>query len=947
MDDGGKNDAKGSDAWQPNTCLPSMVSESKGQGESCACDQECRTGFCVDHYCCDTPCQETCKACNLRSSLGTCAFVPSRLNPTDPSECPASTQATCGPDGTCDGRGGCSPYYEKGKLCQAGTCQGDGVTGILTCDGNGKCSEETSKTCPTFTCDPATFDCGFACTTNAQCAAGKDCVAGSCGKSLNSAPCKTDDGCYSGHCAPASVGSSLPAGYGVCCNTACTDACQSCDQTGSMGICTYIPKNWTDDRCTANESTLCGNNGACDGFGSCTLSPENTPCGSSSCSGLVENTTRTCDGKGNCQDPGRLPCYPFICSNGACLKNCTGDTDCAPPDNSCQLQTTDGGTAGLWCGPRGQGQSCSASSECASGPCVDGVCCENSCTGPCQSCNLPSSPGQCKNVAADAPDPHKICADLGAAFCSTNGLCDGNGACQVYQPGTNCVPQSCVAGVYAPPSTCNASGQCVPSNSILCYPYVCNVDTCFESCTAAGTQCAADRFCENSLCGTAPNGAKCSVATQCQSGFCAQGVCCANACTDACMACNLTTTLGLCVAVADKASDPQRKCAVTQSTTCGTTGTCVKGACAYWSSNCGAASCASTSSVTRASTCDGAGSCVSGAVVACTNQTCVSGACQGVCAPGQLRCSGNGVQTCTATGTWGAAVACLSQACLAGACTGSCSPGSTQCSGNSVQACGSNGTWGTAVDCVNKACVSGACQGVCAPDSTQCSGNGVQTCGSTGAWGTAADCGNKACVSNACQGVCAPGSTQCWGNGVQTCSSTGTWGTAVACPNQACVSGACQGVCAPGSTQCSGTGVQTCSSTGTWGTAVACPNLACVSGACTDCSPTSKRCSSDGTGVQTCNSAGAWGTAVACSSLTCLSGACTACKPGSTQCSSDGTGLQTCSTTGTWGTAVACSSLTCLSGACTTCKPGSTQCSSDGIGLQTCSTTGTWGTAVA
>ena len=52
----------------------------------------------------------------------------------------------------------------------------------------------------------------------------------------------------------------------------------------------------------------------------------------------------------------------------------------------------------------------------------------------------------------------------------------------------------------------------------------------------------------------------------------------------------------------------------------------------------------------------------------CTDQTCVAGSCTGVCASGQTRCSGSGVQTCLASGQWGSAAACP-EACASGACT--------------------------------------------------------------------------------------------------------------------------------------------------------------------------------------------------------------------------------------------------------------------------------------
>jgi hypothetical protein len=62
---------------------------------------------------------------------------------------------------------------------------------------------------------------------------------------------------------------------------------------------------------------------------------------------------------------------------------------------------------------------------------------------------------------------------------------------------------------------------------------------------------------------------------------------------------------------------------------------------------------------------------------ACSNQTCVSGACQGSCAPGQVTCSGAlQPQNCSGTGNWQnngsvCATSCSSGACVAPECQAS------------------------------------------------------------------------------------------------------------------------------------------------------------------------------------------------------------------------------------------------------------------------------------
>ena len=877
-DDGGKKDAKGSDA---NTCSSSTVSQSKGQGDSCSCDRECRTGFCVDSICCDKACKETCKACNVADSLGTCSFVPAGVQR---SECPASTKATCGPDGTCDGQGGCTKHYAKATVCKAGTCEGDNVTGILTCDGNGNCSEPTSTACPPYTCDPANSRCFFPCTTDAQCVQGQQCVGGRCGESPNGALCQTDSDCYSGHCARAGVGDPVQAGYGVCCKYACSDPCESCNQTGLWGICTLIPASLPDPACIASDRSTCGFTGSCDGFGGCSLFPENTECGSSSCSGVFKNLPLTCDGMGNCGQPGVLDCTPSNCANGECVSSCkNSDTDCAP-GNLCTPQTTSGVTTSS-CGKGQPGQPCKDSSSCASGQCVDGVCCENACAGACQSCNLPSSPGRCLNVAANAPDPHKNCKDQGAASCSTNGKCDGTGTCQTYPVGQVCGTETCTAGSYSPPPTCNASSQCTPSPSRPCNPYVCNGTACYTSPCTNNTQCVNGNVCSGAppSCGLQPLGASCSLAKECVSGFCAQGVCCESACGDACMACNLLATAGLCVDVPDNSPDPQGKCiATTQTNPCGITGKCVGGACAKTAKGniCKAASCSSAASQTPGSQCDGQGNCVTPADIECTPSACVNNACKNSCTVATQATDCKPPNTCVnnqcGLKLLGAACTAASQ-CQSGFCTegvccnNACSDGTSglckTCKGTSTSAAGtcSNVDKGgsdpksgctksdlSKGDCSNAGTCDGA--GACQrqPNSAGCRQDsctaGVHTLADTCNGGTqcpavqTAKCDPFVCGSTTCLTTCKSNS-DC--NGVTCNMTTNNCGDKLAdgskcsidtdCTNGHCIGGIC---CHSACNAC-----QTCSATGT------CANIKAGSASRTSCGTTaaSGACGYNGT----------------------------------------------------------------------------------------------------
>src|SRR5262249_21872911 len=69
------------------------------------------------------------------------------------------------------------------------------------------------------------------CTTDADCASGFYCAAGSCtAKKANGVACTGANQCTSGNCVD-----------GVCCNSACGGACDACNLAGSVGTCALSP----------------------------------------------------------------------------------------------------------------------------------------------------------------------------------------------------------------------------------------------------------------------------------------------------------------------------------------------------------------------------------------------------------------------------------------------------------------------------------------------------------------------------------------------------------------------------------------------------------------------------------------------------------------------------------------------------------------------------------
>jgi sulfatase modifying factor 1 len=124
--------------------------------------------------------------------------------------------------------------------------------------------------------------------------------------------------------------------------------------------------------------------------------------------------------------------------------------------------------------------------------------------------------------------------------------------------------------------------------------------------------------------------------------------------------------------------------------------------------------------------------------------------------PGQQICVGSNVVQCGPDLVSETPVmACVNQACVNGACEGVCTPGGTQCSGNAVQTCGADGTWGTTSSC-SESCGNGRCTTF---PSCQGGGPGATTdCGGSGGGGD--DAGTDAGgTSDCCASSEVPGGT--------------------------------------------------------------------------------------------------------------------------------------------------------------------------------------------
>jgi hypothetical protein len=285
-------------------------------------------------------------------------------------------------------------------------------------------------------------------------------------------------------------------------------------------------------------------------------------------------------------------------------------------------------------------------------------------------------------------------------------------------------------------------------------------------------------------------GSACTLAVECTTGHCADGVCCDTACPGICSACTSAKkgsgSDGVCGAIA-VGTDPDDECTALDASTCGSTGTCDgAGACSLHPSGtvCGPPSC--TSGTLETSLCNGIGSCIksqtSCAPFVCADATschstcndstqCESGAFCDAAAHQCKSSSPNG--TACQSGSQCKSGFCTDAVCCDSACDGICQSCTAATNG------GTDGTCGFALagqdphdTCPDEGVASCKKDGAC---------DGAGAC-RVYALGTA--CGPTQCVKNAQVGYACNGSGACLA------------GSSVTCSPFACAAGACQTSCA-------------------------------------------------------------------------------------------------------------------------------------------------------
>ena len=500
---------------------------------------------------------------------------------------------------------------------------------------------------------------------------------------------------------------------------------------------------------------------------------------------------------------------------------------------------------------KADGRACGCGGDCHSGFCVDAVCCDTACTDTCKACNVPGAPGICTFVPAGSPPSSAAtCPKSNVATCGLDGTCDGQGSCRQYPAGTTCKPGTCQGAAVSGPQVCDGMGSCEPGPQIVCAPFSCDgtSDACFPACRS-DADCAAGVKCVSGSCGPKPEGAVCTKASECASGFCADGVCCNVACAGACVSCNQPSRVGVCWPIEAGVADPHKVCHDRGAASCGQTGACDGlGGCALYKVEtvCAAPSC-SGDVLSTAGTCDGLGTCRTPELEKCAPYRCSAGACtdrcttDADCVTGQACRNGscgpkpNG-QSCGAAGECASGF-CAGGVCCDSACTGSCrscgllsamgictpvSGGASDpagvCKDQGAASCGADGKCDGAGGCrkyqAGTVCASERCTAGSYTAASKCDSAGH--CLSP----AATTCAPFTCNGNRCFTACTSDANCSSGNSCMG-NSCGNSSNGAACSSGGqCASGVCaQGVCC--ATAC-GVLASRARSSVPWGSAGAC-----------------------------------------------------------------------------------------------------------------------------
>ena len=671
------------DVKQPNTHVCRALAGPCDVAENCGGGNTCPTDVFKD------------SSVGCRAAAGTCDLAESCTG--SDAQCPADkfrdSNAECRPSaGVCDLAEQCTG---ASALCPADVfapvtvqCR-DVLNGNVQCDQPEFCNGSGAQ-CPPNAYKPKGTPCDdqFDCTVSDVC----DGATGACAGTPDNARCEPDKHtCGFVFCAvnkgcdftPNPKTKVCRAAVGTC------DVAENCD-----GVNQDCPADVIKTNTDVCQALSCMN---------ATLKPE------ISCTGL----------SGVCPTVPDVSCGNYACGSAmACRTTCVTSSDCGSAFY-CDSNA---------CVPRiGAGQPCQSDSECpiSNNHCVDGVCCDTTCTGQCEACNLPSSPGTCVGVTGTPVAPRKPCAADGT---KCDGFCDptNHTECQFPAKGTPCKDASCdsVKNQAFAESFCTGKGACAVTDAVSCAPYACVGAACAGDCMA-DAQCAKNAYCQAGKCTPKAKLAdKCTSDKQCGSGHCVDGVCCDTACTGQCEACAGISgaKAGTCSAVTGDPLGKRGACAATDAACAGTCDGSDRTSCRYpgQGKTCRDGACSAGQATVKAY-CDGHGACPAALTISC-EQGCEGAVCAGDQCVLDADCKDAGkycaAGVCTPKGGAGSAcptaTACASGFCTDGVCCDSACLG--QC-----EACDNSGSMGTC-SAVTKGDSPHGGRTSCATDGSVCGG---------------------------------------------------------------------------------------------------------------------------------------------------------------------------------------------------------------------------------
>jgi Kelch motif/Galactose oxidase, central domain len=636
----------------------------------------------------------------------------------------------------------------------AGTCMA--CSNAKTAQPNGTCAPVKIATDPDNECKD---DGSPSCQKNGLCNGAGACQNYPTSSGCTPNPCTSGTQCTSGFCAD-----------GICCDSSCSGTCVACTAAkkggGVSGVCGYITDGADpDSECGTIGSGTCMADSVCNGSGGCRSSKLGVECQSASCQSTTTQVNPwTCTDVGVCTTNGNSDCNPYKCDQAGankCRISCTTSNDCQAPFICV------GGSCGTG---KVKGSACTLGSECQSGNCVDGVCCDSGCSNLCNACTAAKKgqglDGDCGPIKSGI-DPDNECTDGGAVSCSTDGFCNGSGACRLYASGTPCGSPVCVGNSLAD-KACDGAGACkTQAASQDCTPYLCSGGSCPSTC-AGDAQCAIGNYCTQGQCQqTKADGAQCSAANECANAHCVDGVCCDLACSGTCQACSSAKkgagADGDCGPIA-KGADPDNECAQQPVSTCGFDGSCNgQGACGYYASgtSCGSSSCLNNK--VSGSFCDGLGACnVNPSGVACDPYKCITDSCANPCqgdtdcVPPNICAQGSCVPKLGNGVSCGQATQCTSGNCVEGVCCDLACGGLCQSCLASKKGVGQDGECGSIAAGTD-------------PES-ECPKDPQATCLKTGScdgagncafYQSGVSCGDSVCVGNVAKGKICDGQGSC------------------------------------------------------------------------------------------------------------------------------------------------------------------------------------------